>query len=713
MTRKRLRWAIRILAVLLATALLVALGWHRFGPRPTSDDQRLPSGAVVRIGGGPFRTGESTYPAGVTADGQRLVIGHLVLDAATGAGVGHIPHDVPGAGTVSGVTLSADGNTAGLLTAGWEGEQLRLSLAVWDVTTGALVRTVPLPTSTVLVRTCQVAPNGAAVLMQQDRSEPRPNGGRVSVGELELWTDLAATLKIVPLGRTAGGAYTPPTFSTDGRRVVDVGSKVRVWDAATGRLLREFDGPTGQTVRRAVSPDGQRLAAVSGSLEPKTPAGDDAPFRLSLWDLDTGERLRDLGGSLPRRALNSQAFGLHFMDGGRAVVMVDDDPETKTVTVRRWTTDGTSHPDRAIRWEAGHNRQAVVSPDGGRLYLVGGRRVRTFDLATGEETSPVEVRTEGETLVGLTADDRQVVTRRGTERLAFWELSTGKLLREQPLAPLPAAGINPRYTRDGGRVLLDLPGAGPNQTDTGVCDTATGRQLRRTRDEIGGTFTPDGGRLWTRTYSGEVRLRDTDTGNLVRNFPRVALGQFAPSPDGGAVAVWDPWEGAVLDAGSGTTLFDATPVLAKHIKPMPIRSHYPGSETAVEDRIRTAAVGPEGKVFAVVSTRTWGWGLGRPPADRVLVFDSAGKSLAWEADIGPDRSEMYAPRGLAFSPDGRLLAVGRSGGVTLFDAGSGNEWRRFEGHTGTVGQVRFTGDGKRLVASDGDGTVWVWDSAAR
>jgi WD40 repeat protein len=713
MTRKRLRWAVRVSAVLIATALLVPLWYHWFGPRYSSDGLRLPAGAVARIGGGRFRTGEQTYPAGVTADGQRLVVGRVVLDTATGVEVGGIPHVLPDLGSVVQVSLSADGNTAGLLTAGWEGDKPRHTLTVWDVATAAVVRSVPLPASTAFFRTCAVAPGGAAVLIQQDRGEQKPNGGWVSIGELELWTDLATAPKPVSLGRRASGAYTPPAFTADGRRVVDVGPKVRVWDASTGQLVREFEGPAGQTVRRAVSPDGTLVAILSGLFADANPAGDDLPFRVSLWDVDTGKRVGDLGQPLSRRALNSAALSLHFVDGGRTVLLVDDDAEAKTFTARRWLTDGTPHPGVVVPWEAAHNRQAVVSPDGTRLYLVGGRRVRTFDLTSGEETSPAEVRTEGETLVGLTAGDRQIVTRRGTERLAHWELGTGKLLREEPLAGLPTTGKNPRYTPDGRRVLVDLPGAGPNQTDTAVFEAISGRQLHRTPDEPDGTFTTDGRHFWTHTYSGVIRLREVETGKLVREFPRMEYGRFAPSPTGLGVGVWSQWGGAVFDGEAGAVLFDATPVLVKHITPMPLKSHYPGSEKAIEDRIRAAAVGPEGKRFAVVSTRLWGWQWGRPATDRVLVFDSAGKALAWEADLGPDRSEMYAPHALAFSPDGRRLAVGRTGGVTLFDADSGKKLRRFEGHTGTVGEVRFTADGHRLVAADGDGTVWVWDATAR
>jgi hypothetical protein len=64
---------------------------------------------------------------------------------------------------------------------------------------------------------------------------------------------------------------------------------------------------------------------------------------------------------------------------------------------------------------------------------------------------------------------------------------------------------------------------------------------------------------------------------------------------------------------------------------------------------------------------------------------------------------------LAYSGDGRLIA---SGGfdrvVRLWEAASGQERRRYDGHAGWVHGVDFSPDGQRLASAGGDGTILVW-----
>ena len=63
---------------------------------------------------------------------------------------------------------------------------------------------------------------------------------------------------------------------------------------------------------------------------------------------------------------------------------------------------------------------------------------------------------------------------------------------------------------------------------------------------------------------------------------------------------------------------------------------------------------------------------------------------------------------VAFSPDGRWLAVGSSVGVYVYEAATLRETRRFETDA-WVSSVAFSPDGRLLASGSGDQTVIVWE----
>jgi WD40 repeat protein len=82
------------------------------------------------------------------------------------------------------------------------------------------------------------------------------------------------------------GAVFAVAFAPGGRTLATGGQdgKVRIWEAATGRVLRSLQGHKGEVLAIAFAADGNLLA--SGSTDQT----------IRLWDPATGKQLRRLDG---------------------------------------------------------------------------------------------------------------------------------------------------------------------------------------------------------------------------------------------------------------------------------------------------------------------------------------------------------------------------------------------------------------------------------
>jgi sugar lactone lactonase YvrE len=75
-------------------------------------------------------------------------------------------------------------------------------------------------------------------------------------------------------------------------------------------------------------------------------------------------------------------------------------------------------------------------------------------------------------------------------------------------------------------------------------------------------------------------------------------------------------------------------------------------------------------------------------------------------------TEKSRPSAVAFSSDGKLLAVASGSQIGLYDAATGKEIRQLKGHQDTVNAIAFAPGGKSLASASADKSVRLWDVAS-
>jgi WD40 repeat protein len=110
-----------------------------------------------------------------------------------------------------------------------------------------------------------------------------------------------------------------------------------------------------------------------------------------------------------------------------------------------------------------------------------------------------------------------------------------------------------------------------------------------------------------------------------------------------------------------------------------------------------------------------GGGARYSPDGKTIVTSSDNSASLWDAASGQKSKEFTLPQGIVInypviSPDGKYLLAGDSEGVArLWDIQTGQEIRRFIGHTASVENVVFSPDGKYVLTGSDDGTAMLWD----
>ena len=575
--------------------------------------------------------------------------------------------------------------------------------------------------------------------------------------------------------------YGPVALSPDGKLVAvggydQEGMGGAVYKLATGRRLYRFGRP-GHSTEAYFSPDGSTLA-VSYSVDDPS---------IGLHDAGTGARLRSLVGHEQRKDLIIQQVRVVFSPGGKVLVSGGADG-----TIRFWNV-ATGQELRRLTVAPHYLNHLALSPDGSWLAAVdltktgerGGRtfwdhRIQLWKVDIGEKDVAVEKKVrrlvvpampnkEGRQFepasLAFTPDGQALVIGGWDKTLRVMALATGKERRR-----FAAYGTSLAIAPDGKSVAV-VAGPGPIR----ICDLASGRDLVPTGghgDMLSAVaLSPDDRTAVTASRDGTIRLWDARTGRELR---QLASGQphlrrrLLYSPDGQTlfvaggdqtIGVWNPATGQELRPLKRHP--SAWDLVALSPDGKTLASEAPGNtlvlvEAATGKELRTLK-GPTSTIAGVAFS-----GDGR----KLLAWSFDDHLHWWDAATGQHQRRRCAldftdgVRAVAFTPDGRLVALGGSARIAVvavatgrevcrFDHGDGSrddsmlflafspdgrtlawgvprdsiirlgevltgkERHRLAGHRGYVESAVFGHEGKFLVSGATDTTALVWDLGPR
>lgn len=524
-------------------------------------------------------------------------------------------------------------------------------------------------------------------------------------GTLRTWDSLRGTFNWQV---EIDGIVTSVAFSPSGRTLATSSTDqiIRLWNSTNGELIRQYgvdgDGHTDTVTDVAFSPDGTLL--LSGSLD----------RTLILWEVESGEIVQQFDESSdtenPLGAVTVVAFstdGTKVLAGtvDETIANVTDDFVDRTVRV--WEVESGEQIQRLVP-QSGFIRAADFSPDDSSVVIgiwdgTNSGTLRIYNLETGEETRRIYAHSDIVSAVHYSPDGRYLMSSSWDNTLRLWDATTGVEVRR-------FTGFGDRllsfaFSSDGEYVVASTGNLGNNDIQADrerALDKSVWVIDMKNRAEI-------------RSFAGHTDwVWEIDT-SADGQWIVSASGSLRPPARETTLRLWDAQTGEEVRIFEGHT--DTVDGVAFNADATQILSGgWDGAvilwETASGDEIRRFE-GHEGRVTSV-DVDGGGRGISCDSTGAIILWDLATgeeirrMNVVFPDDLADDQKEITS---VVFNAAGtQILAAFRDRTIRLYDVETGEEIRRYEGHTSTVNSAVFSPDETMIASGSADSTVRLWNT---
>jgi len=610
------------------------------------------------------------------------------------------------------------------------------------------------------------------LLRSQQSDEARK---RLAATPVELrgweWDYLHATAdsSAATIGSQAG-AVTSVAFTPDGTRILALSTTgvLQAVDAMTHLPVPSFRYPVAAPVPEgiiATSPDGSRYASIAWRLEGRMSmqpnpgklafmaegaSSPDAQDIVTIKEVATGTPLAhvrspNLGKSLPVdpfgvlrgvRYFSVDSYSLTDMATGRPIVRMAGrghapagaafSADGQRLAVWSW--------DNILRvWEVrsaqllgtfvGHRdgiSDAAFSRDGSRLASASyDGTIRTWQIGSPAATHVLSRHDGGVTALAFSQDGRTLASGGSDKTVRLWDGTTGELIAT--CAGHRDEVMSVAFSPDGRMVASASQDRTIRLWDAVSRDRSVVTLLGHASAVTSIAFSADGRHLVSGSTDATVRVWNLDRvrsllspGTSDRPFymskPTANLERIATNAPDGGIRVWK-----LSSPGDAATM--NVPANAGDIRDIALSLDGRRLVAATSNNALLAWNTEEGGVMTLTGHGNTITAVAlSPDSDRAASASADGSIRIW--DLRSARSvhilqQLGRTSLLAFSPDGRSLAVVLGRAVDLWDIDTEQSRGRLEGQSADVGEISFSADGARLVLGRNDGTLDVWDVPSR